>query len=107
MKYVFDLFLTTMKQTHTHEINRKKDKMIKYHLISKKPTDYSFGAVACKRTSGYNFTHCYHGVEWEEFKGLSVDRKCKRCANSVTSKFRERKDNEILENSKKKERRTK
>ena len=27
MKYVFDLFLTTMKQTHTHEIKRKKDKM--------------------------------------------------------------------------------
>ena len=76
-------------------IKTKESKMSrKYHLISKKPTDYSFGAVACKRTSGYNFTHCYHGVEWEEFKGLSVERKCKRCANSVTSKFRERKDKE-------------
>ena len=72
----------------------------KYHLISKKPTDYSFGAVACKRTSGYNFTHCYHGVEWEEFKGLSVDRKCKKCANSVTAKFRERKDNETKKDGK-------
>lgn len=33
MKYVFDLFLTTMKQTHTHEINRKKDKMSKYYAV--------------------------------------------------------------------------
>ena len=36
MKYVFDLFLTTMKQTHTHEINRKKDKMSKLIKVKMK-----------------------------------------------------------------------
>ena len=79
--------------------------MIKYHLATKRTMQLSgLKAVAC---SNNPFRVTGIGLSWEEFKGLSADRKCKRCANSVTSKFRERKDNEILENNNKKERRTK